>query len=269
LLGVGLGFLALALILSALPVAGSDSAAPPAQPSERPTVDFAETHAAQTEAARPPATETSAPPPATETSAPPPATETSAPPPATDTSAPPPTSPPGDGDGGGGPQPTEAAPTSILLPSATGTPTATRPRVTRTPSPTPTQTPDVDATNQVFVQAAIQGTLTSLPPEATAFITITVLAPTAVPPTLAPTVVPPTAAPVSAPTQPATVAEANQLGAALWLVVVVPLVLLIVVLFWLVGYRFLLPFVGLGRPRPRPGDVKAGRQYARRKRLPY
>ena len=235
LLGVGLGFSALALILSALPVAGSAPAAPPAQPSERPTIDVAGTHAAQTEAARPPATDTSAPP----------------------------------GGGGGGVGETPVTPLPGVSPTSTASPTATRPRVTRIPSPTPTQTPDVGATNEALVQAAIQGTLTALPPGATAFITITVLAPTAVPPTLAPAFVPPTTAPVSAPTQPATVAEANQLGAALWLVVVVPLVLLIVVLFWLVGYRFLLPFVGLGRPRPRQGDVKAGRQYARRKRTPY
>ena len=235
LLGVGLGFSALALIVSALPVAGPASAAPPAQPSERPTIDIAGTHAAQTEAARPPATDTSAPP------------------------------------GGGGVGETPGTPLPGVSPTSTASPTATRPRVTRTPSPTPTQTPDVGATNQVLVQAAIQRTLTALPPGATAFITITVLAPTAIPPTLAPAFIPPTAIPVSAPTQPATttVAEANQLGAALWLVVVVPLVLLIVVLFWLVGYRFLLPFVGLGRPRPRQGDVKAGRQYARRKRTPY
>ena len=233
-LGVGLGLIVWALIMTALSVPGPASAAPPAQPSERPTIDIDATHDAQT------------------------------------AQAPPPTSPPGGDGGGGGPQPTETAPGTLVLPSATWTPTARAPRPTRTPSLTPTQTPDVSATNQAAVQSAVQATLTALPPEATAFITVTVLAPTSIPPTLAPTTIPPTAAPISAPaTQPAAPAETNQMGVALWLVVMAPLILLLIVLFWLLGYRFLLPFVGLGRPRPRQGDVKAGRQYARRKRLPY
>ncbi len=236
LLGLSL-LLVLTLLMSGLALGPRPVwAAPPAQPSQRPTIDVNATFAAQTAealASQPPV------------------------------NTPIPTSSGGGGGGGGGGD----TPTAPIPLGPTASPTKTRPFFTRTPTLTPSTTPDINATSQSIAATAIAKTLTALPPNATTtFITVTVMA-SVLAPTVVVTVVPTAASTLAVTAAPAGPVEDSRLG---WLFLfLIGLVLALILFFWLGGYRLILPLVRLGKARPRAGGVKTGRELTKRKQRPY
>jgi hypothetical protein len=119
-----------------------------------------------------------------------------------------------------------------------------------------TATSEAATAQAATVEAIVALTAAALQPPTSA-------APTSAPPTVVViTVVSPT-------TQPASASQPDPLGAWLWVVLLIPLVLLAIALLWLVRRDLLLPGFYPWRGRPRWIALKRGRRAARRRDFPF